>query len=331
MLAVWMTSKIVLSAPERAARFLGGNDMPPLQCVSGFDDIPNAAAEWASVGWKVAGLRHDRKGGLNRYGDNVAALNPQDARNLFLRNPDALIGVRLPPEYVLLDLDPTPDVTLADILTSLAPYDVAGAPRVVTPKGLHLWIRVPEGFQAKSFNFKTAQATQIRTGRKPWFPVQNIDVKASGALATIPPTLRNGHIYRWEGFREYPPMASFQLLKALTPPSEPSTADMKCISRPFPGGAVHPYAQAAFEGEIAALAQQSKGGRQEALNNAAFKLGQWIGGGHLPEHDAVRALEVAAKANGHWKSRGALAVRSTIRRGLAAGAKRPRNIPDARN
>ena len=305
--------------------------MSLLRCVPDFQDMPNAAAEWANEGWKVAGLRHDRSGGLNRYGDNVAALSPQDARALFLRNPDALIGVRLPPEYVLLDLDPTADVKLRDILTSLAAYDVADAPRVVTPKGLHLWLRVPEGFQTKSFNFKMAHAAQVRSGRKPWFPIRNIDVKAGGGLATIPPTLRNGHRYRWEGFREYPPMASFRLLKALTPPPETDTYDAEGISHPFRGGALHPYVLAAFEGEISALAQKPKGGRQAALNHAAFKLGQWIGAGHLPEGDTRRALLDAAKANGHWNSRGAIAVRSTIERGIASGTKRPRNIPKGCN
>lgn len=303
----------------------------PPKCVLTSHDIANAAAEWATAGWKVAGLRPDRRGGLNRYGNEVPALSPDAARNLFLRNPDALMGVCLPSEYVLLDLDPTPDVNLHDILDSLAAYDVSGALQVVTPKGLHLWLRVPKGFQTKSFNFKTAHAAQVRSGRKPWFPIRNIDVKGVGSLATIPPTLRNGHRYRWEGFREYPPIASFRLLKALTPPPEPDTYDAEGMSYPFRGGPLHPYVLAAFKGEIAALAQQGKGGRQAALNYAAFKLGQWIGGGHLPEREAIRALLDATKENGHWNSRGAIAVRSTINRGIASGTKKPRNIPEGRN
>lgn len=83
------------------------------------------------------------------------------------------------------------------------------------------------------------------------------------------------------------------------------------------------WAAAAMAAELEGLQGVGAGQHNEALNRAAFCLGQIVGGGHLSEVDVMRELVGAAKAWG-WGEREA---RSCVRCGLRAGMKNPRQPP----
>jgi hypothetical protein len=96
-----------------------------------------------------------------------------------------------------------------------------------------------------------------------------------------------------------------------------------------------PYAQAALRNETTTLASTPAGGtgapgagRNHALNNSAFSLGQLVGAGRLTEHEVWAALKTACHTNGLIADDGERSVEQTITSGLTAGIHQPRNVPE---
>lgn len=88
------------------------------------------------------------------------------------------------------------------------------------------------------------------------------------------------------------------------------------------------YARAALDNECKALADMSRdSGRNNALNTAAFKLGELVGGGELDMAEAVTRLFEAARTCGLVDDDGTRSVRATMESGLRAGLKQPRGTP----
>lgn len=88
-----------------------------------------------------------------------------------------------------------------------------------------------------------------------------------------------------------------------------------------------PYVRAAVDAELAVLAGATQGGRGEALNRSAFTLGTLVGAGALARSEAETGLYAAAAANGVLAKDGERSTRSKIKRGLDAGQRSPRAIP----
>ena len=92
---------------------------------------------------------------------------------------------------------------------------------------------------------------------------------------------------------------------------------------PTAGGAVAPYAAAALASELAALRVTPEGGRNDALNVAALRLGHLVGSGALDEPATRAALESAGLELGLSERE----VRATVKSGLNAGMAEPSAIP----
>ena len=80
------------------------------------------------------------------------------------------------------------------------------------------------------------------------------------------------------------------------------------------------YARAALEAECAKLAETAEGGRNQALNVAAFSAGTLIGAGWVCRDQCEAALHDAALACGLDEDE----TRATIASGIAAGLTKPR-------
>lgn len=104
------------------------------------------------------------------------------------------------------------------------------------------------------------------------------------------------------------------------PPLPPDSASGSGDSR-------QKYARVALEAEVQAVATTAEGGRNHRLNVAALKAGQLVGAGVLDEAEAHSALLTAARTAGLGESE-ALA---TIRSGLEAGKREPRNLSGVGN
>jgi hypothetical protein len=88
------------------------------------------------------------------------------------------------------------------------------------------------------------------------------------------------------------------------------------------------WASAALEGCICNLSSCQPGGRNNALNATAYRLGRIIGRGWLKRSVVERQLLAAANHCGLTADDGVAAVNATIRSGLNAGIKVP--APDLR-
>ena len=67
------------------------------------------------------------------------------------------------------------------------------------------------------------------------------------------------------------------------------------------------------------LASEAPGGRNDALNRAAWTLGRWIAAGELQQDEVEDALYAAAEANSLVADDGQRQTWATIRSGLSTG------------
>ncbi|MDD4950908.1 MAG: hypothetical protein PHV85_00010 [Desulfovibrionaceae bacterium] len=85
------------------------------------------------------------------------------------------------------------------------------------------------------------------------------------------------------------------------------------------------YGQSAMTAEAMSVAGAGRGLRNNALNGAAYNLGQLVGGGEIDREDAVSVLLDAAVAAGLHPQE----ARPTIESGLRSGAAEPRSAPES--
>lgn len=84
-----------------------------------------------------------------------------------------------------------------------------------------------------------------------------------------------------------------------------------------------PYGLKALVEECSGVRTSPNGGRNTALNKAAFRLGQLIGGDELTQSTVERELSAAAESSGLPSTE----VEKTMRSGLQAGIQEPRTRP----
>jgi len=157
-------------------------------------------------------------------------------------------------------------------------------------------------------------------GRLPGVDLElpGVDLRAEGGYVVAPPSLHvSGARYRW---------IEDELRLAAAPPWLRSREPRSCVrpvSEVVPAGGSSRYGLAALEEELGQLRRAPVGGRNHALNRAAFCLGQLIAGGELVEADVVDALRAVSVSRGLSRRE----VERTISSGLAAGRLNPRRSP----
>jgi len=126
-----------------------------------------------------------------------------------------------------------------------------------------------------------------------------------------------------------PRIVTIDQLKALTPikkpePTAPAPANGSSFRLKAPSESGSAYAKAALKYELRTLASAPEGGRNEALNKAAFALGQFVPGGHLDRATVEAELAHVADLIGLDEAE----IKGTIRSGIEAGIKNPRTMPE---
>ena len=106
-----------------------------------------------------------------------------------------------------------------------------------------------------------------------------------------------------------------------------STPDIAPVARRDRDRGATTWAEKALADECARVASAGKGGRNQAINDAAFNLGQIVGGGLLNRADVENALRNAARACGYPQADGWRQTNATIKSGLESGLKQPRKPP----
>lgn len=199
------------------------------------------------------------------------------------------------------------------------------------------WVRDMEDLHGKLP--KTASVSTPRGGRHYYFKyapgIRNrgnlghcIDVRGEGGFVVLAGSvMADGRAYEWvdgigpEAIADTPDW----LLQLLLPPVHTATRHDYTYQ---PGGN-DIYVERAVEAELRLLATTGPGGRGYQLNASAFSLGTMVGSGALSRSEAEAGLYQAASACGVLAKDGERETMAKIRRGLAAGERQPRDIPEA--
>jgi putative DNA primase/helicase len=213
---------------------------------------------------------------------------------------------------LILDLDN--QTALGWWRTHLSTYDLDldTLPYVQTSRGRHYWFRTPAGVEVPHWTNKRDDE-------------RHFEVRGDGLGTICPPsTHATGYEYEWIGGgpTDAPEIDLDQLgaFAKPTPDADLATSPRTTTDDPQP-----PHRM--IERQAAKVASATEPGRNHALNDAALHLGHYTP--HLlSEGDVTTALVGAAKVNGLWDDDGERAVLATIRSGLRAGMREPRQKPN---
>ncbi|WP_203789542.1 bifunctional DNA primase/polymerase [Paractinoplanes rishiriensis] len=242
-----------------------------------------------------------------RHGLRDATLRPQLIRAWWRHWPTANIGLATGTVLDVCDIDT--NTALAAILDLLKVIRPTG-PLVRTGAGWHLWF--------------AASGLPSRVGLLP-----GVDWRGRGGLIAAPPSVHaSGATYRFQ--QPWQPAAAL--------PSCPAELRRLVLPRPpLPKGAaadvtdLDRYTAAALAGEVQRILLAPRpvvrdgrritgGGRNDALNTAAFRLAQLSAGGGVDEAAVRHALSEAAQTAGLSRAE----IRRTLDSGWRAGLRHPR-------
>lgn len=273
--------------------------------------LANAAEAFARACWHVVPMRPDRSSAYLKYAKEPAP-SPSEARKHFQKWPDALLCIRLPENVVVLDID-VKERRLCEILAELnRRYALQHTYEVSTPSGgLHLWYQLPTGVTARNWTSDHGK-----------FPVQGVDIRTNGGLATLPPSVRPSGAYTWKDWVPKVPKVPKKLLQDLVPP-EPNRYEPRKLDFISNAG-VSRYAEVALTRELERVTCSMPGSRNHNLFIASANLGSLFAAGIIP--DVRRQIEQAAGICGLTKDDGLTATRSTIESGWKRGIAQPRSI-----
>jgi hypothetical protein len=266
---------------------------------------------------------------LIRDWDEQSSTDPDQIRRWWRIRQGALVAIDLRKcGLVVIDADRHggPDGVAAwHELVDEYEADLSANATVRTPSdGLHIYFRQPKG-----------EPLRCRSGKLP----RGIDVKGQGGAVTAPYCVRpDGTFYELSDKNP-------DLIEAFTSGRIPRVPDWLAQIirwRPPPPAIMPPrfnsggngrfssYAKAALTGQIADLSTAPKGGRNNALNAAAYRLGRMAARGWLNSDDIRTGLRLAARNNGLLAEDGLALVDATIASGLAAGLMAPAEDPAGR-
>lgn len=288
-------------------------------------ELGQAAQEYAGRGWAVFPLfgvdedrwcrcgRHDcarpGKHPLVARGLHEASTDPSLIAGWWKRWPWANVGMATGARsgFVAIDVDWPDGVASLQVLQE----ELGSLPATLQANtgggGLHLLFAHPGGLRNTTGRLAGCELA-----------LPNVDLRADGGALVAPPSLHvSGRRYRWVD-------ASVPLAPA---PSwlrdRPRAAAVPVPTTTAAAGSATGYGRAALRAELEKLLQAEGGGRNHALNAAAFSLGTLVGGGELAQdlvhHELANAAEVIGLP--------AYEAERTIASGLHEGMRRPRMAP----
>ncbi|WP_433503206.1 bifunctional DNA primase/polymerase [Pseudonocardia halophobica] len=190
---------------------------------------------------------------------------------------------------------------------------MSGSDPSITSGGEHLYFTAPDGAELRN-----------SAGRLGWL----IDVRAAGGYVVAAGSIVRGRRYRSKHAAAMAPLPDWivdRLREDSTPRAVPVPARQDFTPLLDVVGRRSRYAAAALRGELDNVLAARPGSHQrnDTLNRAAFALGQLVGADLLTEGLATAALAEASAAIGLPPAE----AHATIRSGLTAGARTPRQLP----
>ncbi len=304
----------------------------------------DVALNCAARGWPVFPIRprSKRPPAVTNW-ENRATTDPARIARCWQHGPYNVGIATGPARLVVIDLDvpkpghaPPPEWARpgigegADVLADLCerhgqPFPF-GTFTVRTPRGgWHLYFTAPPDAQIRNSNGQHGRGLG-------WL----IDVRAGGGYVVAPGCpieLDDGRSGAYTLIDDSPPAPLPEWLSGLLTRAHHATSPLGCI--PTPAGRItdlDAYTRNALKGEIKRVRAAVPGGRNHALNKAAYNLGRLVGAGLLDADTAAAALYEAASV--HFGPTPAdiqpHEAQATIRSALAAGARRPRHLTTTR-
>jgi hypothetical protein len=253
------------------------------------------------------------KAPLISNGFRGATVNERVIRELWKRNPGALVGIPTGErsDVWVLDLDIKSNANGHDWLAEQEAKhgELPLSARVQTANGgTHIFFRYVEGVRNRG---------KLGAG---------VDVRGEGGFVIAGGSqMTDGRAYDWiHGNMDTVEDAPQWLLDLVLPP--PVTHQPG--EWQYTSGANDRYVRRAIEAELDELACTPRGNRGYQLNASAFALGQFVGAGAISRQEAEYGLYAAAVTCGVAQADGERETWAKIRRGLDAGIKQPRAIPE---
>jgi hypothetical protein len=240
-----------------------------------------------------------------RRGLHDASRQPQDSRAWWSQWPNANIGLVTGTVLDVCDIDTNSGLhVVLDLLDVIRPP----GPLIRTGSGWHLWY--------------AADGLPSRVAIAP-----GVDWRGRGGLVVAPPSLHHtGTRYTFQQPWQHPdlPVCPPQLRSLVLPAPPPPVS-----TRPAPIADLDRYVRAALAGEVERVRRAprpviSGGGRNDALNRAAFRLGQLAAHTPMDEMGVRRELTEAALSAGLGRAE----VQRTLSSGWRAGLRHPRRLGD---
>lgn len=284
----------------------------------------DVALDYAAQDWPVFPCRHaddevidtntgeievraKAKAPLTHNGFKSATADRQAVTAFWSRFPNAMIGIPTgePIGAFVVDIDVKADINGFDWLREMEAKH-GRLPDTLTANtasgGQHLYFRYVEGVRNRG---------ALGPG---------VDLRGQGGYVVAPGSvMKDGRRYTWTNDEEIADAPAWLLDLVVRKP----TTDAPTTYTPYTGGN-SAYVDAAVEAELSDLAATPQGHRNNALNDAAFKLGTFVGAGALSRADAEASLRAIYS---QWSN--IRLSESTAKRGLEAGMESPREIPDS--
>lgn len=282
--------------------------------------ILNKAMAYIREGWRIFPCGVNKKPLVQAW-PNVASTDPEQIREWWGRWPDASIGAPTGPGMGqsgawVLDVDVPENPGEADGRETLAALEAKHCPLPPTVEqktgggGRQLFFRWPLDREVRN---TAGERGKLGAG---------LDVRGAGGYVILPPSGHpSGGVYAWSGNGAPLADAPEWLLDLVAPLPKPEAARQSAPSTAHAAGTA--YGRKALEEEAAKVAGTGQGGRNHALNQAAFVVGQLVAGGELDRDEAESALMAAAGQSGLPDAE----ARKTVESGVKAGMKEPRQAP----
>lgn len=266
-------------------------------------DLKKAALELAAEGVAVFPVGKDKKP-RNENGFHGATTSPPTIKKWDWKGGG--IGAAIQEGCFVVDIDPrnSGDKTIKALLSVGHTFPPTKVVKTQSG-GFHRYYRLPDDLVGR----------KLRGTLGP-----GVDVKASGkGYVLIPPS--PGYSLEWD--REAATAPQWLLDEILAPEIDNSQAASNGpkFFEQFEKGT--PYGRSAMEKEIGRLLMQEEGGRNNALNRAAFALAQLAASGELDEDNARENLQLAGERMGL----DAREIGITVESGWNAGMASPREAP----
>jgi putative DNA primase/helicase len=219
------------------------------------------------------------------------------------------VAVALPANYLLIDLDGyKPGAATVG--------QVADALELTVEQLNRAKVQEREGGSSLHWVFRGPESCNVKASTGEWLP--SVDVKTGNSNGLI--YIKPGKVATFPAVAEVQPFPANPRrtlpVAAIEPPR--ALAPVRVATEPTPAGL------ALLDEVIGKLADCAEGGRNDALNVAAVRLGHYVAGGELPGELVETRLMDAAKALGLSHSE----ARATIQSGMRKGQSEPQRLKE---